>query len=402
MCESAYVRAQYLRQLATAVDAGADPATLPTEFQLFWPGENTSTKGSVWFDEVSALRVMADADTYRNEYPIDLEHRMVSPRIVDANNTDTDAMAWHRIEVREGPSLWAVRVSWTPEGERRLRARSQRYTSPAFYVETDPETGRDRVVKYTNCALCARPATNDIPPLVATVRTDLDTRTHSGYAPASMSKDRVAMAAALASLDAGNAVEAQSTLRAAVAEPEEDAPAAAEGDAPAADEPPPEPTDEEYVRARSDLITLAGNGVSDLPAALRALSARVRTVTGAADLPAAATFMSSVLAERSARETAELRALVTELVSLKAETPATAWANNAPVARLLAEGLPALRTRVAALRSASPAAAGVTPPPAPEADELTPVERSQADKIPAGPKRDAFVALRKHRKSTAA
>jgi hypothetical protein len=376
--------------------AGLDPAELPSEFQLFWPGENPSTKGSVWFDEVSALRVMADADTYKNEYPIDLEHRMVSPRIVDATDTDTDAMAWHRIEVRAG-GLWAVGVSWTPEGERRLRARSQRYTSPAFYVETDPDTGRDRVVRYVNCALCARPATHDIPPLVATDVLKLDTRTHSGYAPASMSKDRTAMAAALASLDAGDATGAQASLRAALEAPEDDK---AEGEAPKDDAPPPEPEDEEYTRARGELIALAGDGVSDVPGALRVLSKRARDLTGAADLRGASTFMSTVLAERTARETAELRALVTELVSLKAETPATAWANGAPVPRLLSEGLPALRLRVAALRTARPT--DVVPPATPVVDELTPAERAQADKIPAGPQRDKFIALRMHRKSSAA
>ncbi len=376
---------------------GAVGEDLPAEFQLFWPGENPSTKGSVWFDEVSALRVMGDADTYGNEYPIDLEHRMVSPRLVDPNDSDTDAMAWHRLEVRPeagGPGLWAVRVSWTPEGERRLRARSQRYTSPAFYVEPDPDTGRDRVVRYINCALCARPATHEIPPLVATAQTYLDLRTHPCDAPASMSKDRTAMAAALASLDAGNASEAQSALRAALDEPEED-------EAPAEGEPPPEPEDEEYAAARADVIALAGDGVSDFPGALRVLRKRALAVSGASDLRAASTFMSEVLAERTARETAELRALVMELVSLKAETPATAWANGAPVPRLASEGLVALRSRVAALRVAAPSAPLQPPATGASEDDLTDFERRDAAKIPNLEARARFVASRLARKQKA-
>lgn len=347
---------------------------------------------------------MGDADTYANDYPIDLEHRMVSGRLIDPTNSDTDAMAWHRLEVRKeagGLGLWAVRVSWTPEGARRLRARSQRYTSPAFYTETDPETGRERVVEYINCALCARPATHEIPPLVASARTHLDTRTHPCDASVRMaSKDRVAMAAALASLDAGDAVGAQSALRAAVAAPEDEAQAPADGD------PPAEPEDEEYTRARAELFALAGDGVSDVPSALRVLSKRAREATGAADLGAAAGFMSTVLRERSEREATELRALVTELVSLKAETPATAWANGAPVARLLSEGLPSLRTRVAALRKLSSATAtDPLQPPASLAglgvESLQDFERADADNIKDPVKRERFIATRIAKKQKA-
>jgi hypothetical protein len=385
------VTPRFLAQ-SVCLDVGAD-RPLPSEFLLFRLGENASTKGSVWFDEVSALRVLADADTYANEYAIDLDHRMVKPRMVDLSNSDSDAMGWHRLAVRNG-DLWAVSVSWTDEGARRLRSRSQRYTSPAFYTET-LDDGRDLVVQYTNCAICARPATHGIMPLVATADTHalgLDRRTDAAYAPSSMSKDREALTAALASLDAGDATAAQSTIRAALEVPE-DAPASEAAEAPADDAPPAEPEDEEYTRAVGELLTLTG--AADLPGALRLLNARVCAATGTPDLRAASAFMSTVLRERSERETAEVRALVTELVSLRAETAATAFANGAPVARLLSEGLAGLRTRVAALRVAAPKAAEITPPPSNEFADLTPVELAQAEKITNPEARTRFIAVRR-------
>lgn len=380
-----------IRYLAQPIDVAA----LPKEFCLFRAGENASTKGSVWFDERSALLVMADAETYANDFAIDLEHRMVAPRLVDASDSDTDAMGWHRLAVRNG-ELWAVNVTWSSEGNRRLRSRLQRYTSPAFMTERDPDTGQDRVVRYINCALCSRPATHEIAPLVASQGT-LDIRTPVAYAPAGMSKDRESMRAALAALDAGDATTAQSALRAALESPEEETPADEDEDDD--DEAPAEPTDEEYTRARDGVIALAGDGVTDVYGALRTLSVRAFAATGAVDIAAAAQFVSGVIAERTQRQADERRALITELVTMKAETPATAWSGNAPVPRLADEPLDALRTRVTALRAARPAE--VTPPVAGGLDALQDFERRDAAKIKDPEARSRFVASRIARKQKA-
>ena len=75
---------------------------------------------------------------------------------------------------------------------------------------------------------------------------------------------------------------------------------------------------------------------------------------------------AKVDADRAALEADERRALVTELVTLRAETPATAWERDAegnvpegdkrkPCARLMSESLESIRERVAALRPAQPA-----------------------------------------------
>jgi ClpP class serine protease len=116
--------------------------------------------------------------------------------------------------------------------------------------------------------------------------------------------------------------------------------------------------------------------------------------------------LASLRAERDARTAADRRALVTDLVALGAETPATAWKDGAPVARLASEPLDDLRGRVAALRAAKgPAAAAVVTPPASGAgtgeEALTDFERADAAKIKDTDARARFVAGRLARKQKA-
>jgi phage I-like protein len=59
--------------------------------------------------------------------------------------------------------LWAVNVKWTPDGERRIREKTQRYVSPAFHADKD--TGR--IVQLVNIAMVAMPGTHSAPALVA-------------------------------------------------------------------------------------------------------------------------------------------------------------------------------------------------------------------------------------------
>lgn len=111
--------------------------------------------------------------------------------------------------------------------------------------------------------------------------------------------------------------------------------------------------------------------------------------------------------DRDARETAERRSLVTELVALGAERPVTAWKDGAPVPRLAAEPLADLRVRVAALRAdrvATPATSpAVKPPTAAGAgeDALEDFERRDAAKIKDPEARARFVASRLARKQKA-
>jgi phage I-like protein len=153
----------------------------PSEFLLFSPGQNANynadRKGEPQpvFTRRSAARVREAAALKASDYFVDLEHAAVRS---DAPGS-TDAMAWFRVEVRPDGSCWAVNVRWTPEGERRLKALSQRYISPVFYFDRD--TGE--VTEFCGCALTSDPATYGAAPLVAARRL---TNVNDTVSPASL------------------------------------------------------------------------------------------------------------------------------------------------------------------------------------------------------------------------
>lgn len=138
-----------------AIDTGASP---PSSFRIFRRGSNSTRKGAVLFDDAAARAVMADYRAHGTDIAIDLEHLSLDP---EARHHDPDARGWCRLEVRGG-ELWAVDVRWTADGAERLRARRQRYISPAFRRGAD---GRPRSLH--NIAITSTPATDEAPALVA-------------------------------------------------------------------------------------------------------------------------------------------------------------------------------------------------------------------------------------------
>lgn len=158
------LRSARLRALgAHTIDVAVDGEAPPTEFRLFRAGENETTKGTFIFDAEAASAVMAAAAQRDGvDYPIDLEH--LSLESTDSRSFDPDARGWFCLAVRNG-ELWAVNVRWTPDGQRRLSERTQRYVSPAFTVDDE-----DRVTEIVNVALVAMPATHGTPALVAANR----------------------------------------------------------------------------------------------------------------------------------------------------------------------------------------------------------------------------------------
>lgn len=149
-----------IRITLAALDVGPSEP-LPDRFRLFARGVNHTEKGPFLFDETSAASVLAYASQHAVDGMVDLEHLSLD---LDATNYDPDARAWYRLEVIEG-DLWATHATWTPDGERRLRARTQRYPSPAF--ETDDSVDPPRITKIFNVGLTALPATHGAFPLVA-------------------------------------------------------------------------------------------------------------------------------------------------------------------------------------------------------------------------------------------
>lgn len=147
-------------RVCCSTELSQDP---PTEFRIFRAGENATTKGTAIFDEAAASSVLAAFEAYGNDLMIDLEHQALDAS--DKSREDAaDARGWFKLEVRDG-ELWAVDVSWTPDGTQRLKDRTQRYISPAFYMDDD-----GRVLELINVALVAMPATFEAQALVASRR----------------------------------------------------------------------------------------------------------------------------------------------------------------------------------------------------------------------------------------
>lgn len=104
------------------------------------------------FDEKAAAAVMANVNNWGVRLMIDLEHDSLQEGVAVRPDAK-DARGWYSLEIRDG-ELWAVDVEWTPDGERRLRERTQRYISPALLADED-----GRLTEILNAALVAMPAT---------------------------------------------------------------------------------------------------------------------------------------------------------------------------------------------------------------------------------------------------
>jgi phage I-like protein len=120
---------------------------------------NETTKGPFLFDDEAARIVLAQFEREGVDMIADLEHLSLNP---DSPNYDPDARAHFRLEVRDG-ELWACGVSWSPDGQRRLTEKTQRYISPVAMRDKDTK----RVLGVFNVGLVAQPATFHAQPLVA-------------------------------------------------------------------------------------------------------------------------------------------------------------------------------------------------------------------------------------------
>jgi phage I-like protein len=133
---------------------GTDP---PVEFRLFVMGTVATDKGTFYLTPEDGQACVADHRAYGNDLSIDFGHGVFQEAEVPQR-----AAGWIKgIELR-ADGLWAVGVSWTELAAGMLRAREQRYFSPAF--ETD-KAGHIR--KILNVALTLAPATHNLQPLVA-------------------------------------------------------------------------------------------------------------------------------------------------------------------------------------------------------------------------------------------
>jgi phage I-like protein len=306
-----------LRVMALAIAVGE---AAPSEFRIFAAGKNVTSKGTYLFDQQAARDVMAAYESHGIDAMIDLEHLSLEDT-EDSRNFDPDARGWCKLEVRNG-ELWAVDVTWTPDGLARLSERRQRYISPAFGF--DPKTGR--ISELLNIAITALPATHNLEPLVAaSARARLVNDIGQGASP--MTPEQFSQIAEALGLGADANVEDVLATVAAMVKKIQDA---ANGDEPGKDVPKEMPLAENApapMVAAARLQTAARalarlSGKADIGEAIREVEA---WRTSHVELESNRAKLSE---ERAALEGGERRRLVGELVKLGAEIPATAWADD--------------------------------------------------------------------------
>lgn len=351
---------------------------LPGEFRLFRAGANPTTKGEFLFDALAARLVMEAYATHAVDVHIDLEHLALDP---ECNSYDPDARGWCNLEVRNG-ELWAVNVRWTPDGERRLKQRTQRYVSPAFCTD---EAGR--IVDVVNIALTGLPATDSAQPLMAANKTKLKTERLNAMDPELIKK----LLDAIEKNDADALKELAKQLVAGAAgggDPAADSMGDAEAlESALAAAPEEKPTEDQKQAMSAALSAISkltgGKGkktiaativslrkasaakASSDPAAVAALAELCKLTGHKSAGEAVATIkswgerISTLESREAALELDARRELIADLVKLGVELPATAWEGDAkdrkPVKRLAVEPIEELRTRVAQLRKVKPA-----------------------------------------------
>lgn len=129
-------------------------------------GPNETSKGTFTLTPESAAACLAAYQKEGVRLIVDLNHDSLDPNALAMRSDASDARGWFSLQLRTD-GLWATDVAWTPDGERRLREKTQAYISPAF--EHDDE---GVVMAIANAALCAMPATYGAPALVAASKRD--------------------------------------------------------------------------------------------------------------------------------------------------------------------------------------------------------------------------------------
>jgi hypothetical protein len=356
--------------LSSAIEVEADQP-LPTAFLIFRPGVNATRKGDFVYDAAAAAEVMAEYQAGGVQLCLDLEHDSLDPKKRTARADAADAMGWYDLEQRTDGSLWAINVRWSSEGERRLRGKLQRYTSPAFLTIEDENA--ERPTRLINVALCAMPATLEATPLVAaseglpacllalaksSANSQIMKPIKKKVSPAPTS-----VQLSLSPEEAKKAVDVLATQdgAAALLLVQEILTSAASGDA----APMPESGDAAPELADPTVAPEGAPPADDKKKAEATALTMLSTLTGVADPQEVITRFRAMSDSLAASDLESRRDLVGKLVVLGRETPATAWDGNPearkPKARFLSEPLAELRDRVAQFEKTPLSAAPTAP-----------------------------------------
>lgn len=300
---------------------------------------------------------MAEYAAHGVDVMIDLNHETLESAIRPDSH---DARGWCKLAVRNG-ELHAVDVRWTPDGDRRLREKTQRFVSPVAYLDKE-----HRALSVVNIALCAMPATDFAQPLVAACRAILARRALTATVSCNtMDPEKIKAVLEALKKDDG---------KAALALLEDMLAAAVGGGAAPAPESPAEPVAEAAAVPPVDpAAPKEGDAVKEY-AALVASTVALATKQGV-ELVALRASVAALTANDAKADNVKRCGVVAELIALGVETPATAWEKDAkgepdaskPVKRLAAESVEDMTARVVALSVGRPKRAA---PPARGAEDL--------------------------------
>lgn len=348
-------------------------APLPTEVLLFVPGANTTSKGVFTFDAQAAHSVMSCFKAEGVDLMIDLQHLSLDYNAQVSRTDAEDARGWCKLEVRDG-ALWAVGITWTPDGEERLRSKKQRYFSPAFETEGD----NLRIMRVLNIALVSMPATYNAQPLVAASKKN---RSPRACALGSNNMDPELVQKALDALESGDSAGALEILKQLIAS------------AAGAPVTPETPSSDDAMASAADVEDKA------LANELRRFTGRTSAVEAIAELSRVKVDLDKIADNQKRLDDSARRELIGDLVKLGAETPATAWAdrdNLTPVDRLAKEDLAGLRARVVALKAAKGSVSTEVKPPAKTEDfQLSAYDQTLLSTLKTDEQKARFIAARK-------
>jgi len=329
--------------VSVPVDQAGQPAT---EIRLFHVGLNTTENGDWLFDSAAAESVMAAYAKHGVPVMIDLEHLSLDEL---SPHYDPRARGRAQLSLRNG-ELWLVGIKWTPDGTARIVNGEETFLSPAFHVDSD-----NRVTKVFNVGLVAQPATDFAMPLAASMNhrgNKMDPKmlrklAENGSRLVELTKSGKSIDDALqtcaidpkvfagmAKLLGADANDMGAVI-AAVRSWLDEFQAAATGKSP--EKPKDEPTPDAAPDAAPEAMRAAGGELKALRSETDKLNRELQVLR----------------ADRDAREAAERRELVAELVKLGRETPATAWADESatrPRGSLATMAVTELQERVAAFR----------------------------------------------------
>lgn len=140
----------------------------PVEFRLFPLGTVETTKGTFLMTPADAAACVERHRAYGNDLSVDYGHGVFN----EADGPPQRAAGWIKgLEVR-ADGLWATGVTWTETAANMIRAREQRYFSPAFMADEE-----GHITEILNVALTLMPATHNLTPLVASRRSGITAHT---------------------------------------------------------------------------------------------------------------------------------------------------------------------------------------------------------------------------------